>query len=665
VVRFDPSSPAVGPFPTDFLTVADPAQKTGRRINLPLPDCATQPSSCQELGFLNQLDGFGLQPRIRVRFSGPVNPDTLRAGIGFVWLDNLTNDEFGLQPPGHVTPINQVIYDPDTNTAYAKPDEFFDQHRRYALVVTDAVKDLAGDPVKPDPAFQNCVALGSNEYCRALAQVIVDRPNIVSASVFTTMSVTDFLEKARAGLQDTNPGVQPAGSKSVFNIDDIAAVTVRYQKTVDPSRLSDSSIPSFVLAGIGRIAFGSFQSPSFLNDRYIIPATPTATAIAAPLTTSQIYFHAFLPKTAKPAGGYPVVIVGHGFSDDSFGVSSATAATFARAGFASIAINMFGHGYGPGSKVSITDNTGTTTDIPTGGRGVPLSAGGNYGSFDGCVLPGLFGARDCLRQTVVDLMQLVRAIGTGIDLDGDTSVDLDRNLIYYVGHSFGGTYGTILTAVEPNILAAALNSAGGTLTDITRTSQSFHALGILILGGRTPSLLNKGGDFDDGSVLRYRPVRVEDVPGAIAIQEFLDLTEWYGTSGDAVSYAPHLASSTLPGVPIKPVLFQYGGGDTVVPNPAETNLVRAANMREKTRYLRYDLARAAVPQLPASPHSAIAEINSPAELTLAAAIQQQIAGFLASSGSAVPDVNDMVRPLFGKDLFEAPAFLTEDFNFIR
>ena len=360
-----------------------------------------------------------------------------------------------------------------------------------------------------------------------------------------------------------------------------------------------------------------------------------------------------------------MVIVGHGFGDDSFGVSTATAATFARAGFASIAINMFGHGYGPGSKVSITDNTGTTTDIPIGGRGVPLSAGGNYGAFDGCVLPGLFGARDCLRQTVVDLMQLVHAIGTGIDLDGDKTVDLDRTRIYYAGHSFGGTYGTMLTAVEPNIVAAALNSGGGTLTDITRTSQSFHALGILILSGRTPSLLNKMDDFDDGSVLRYRPVRIEDVPGAIAVQEFFDLTEWYGASGDAISYAPHLASSTLPGVPIKSVLFQYSAGDTVVPNPSQTNLVRAANMRENTRFLRYDLARAAVPQLPANPHSAIAGINSPADLTLAAAIQQQIAGFLASGGTAIPDVNDMVRPLFGKDLFEAPSFLTEDFNFIR
>lgn len=113
IVRFDPSNPTVGPYLTDFLTVADLSQKTGRRVNLPLPDC-------QDLALLNQLDGFNLQARIRVRFSAPVNLDTLRAGIAFAWLDNLTTEEYGLQPLGHVTPINQVIYDPATNTAYAK-----------------------------------------------------------------------------------------------------------------------------------------------------------------------------------------------------------------------------------------------------------------------------------------------------------------------------------------------------------------------------------------------------------------------------------------------------------------------------------------------------------------------------------------------------------------
>src|SRR5258708_20973405 len=95
IVNFDPSTPTVGPFPTDFLTVADPNQKTSLRVNLPLPDCTVRPNDCAEANELNQLDGFALQPRISVQFSGPVDPTTLQKGIILVWLDNLTTDEKG------------------------------------------------------------------------------------------------------------------------------------------------------------------------------------------------------------------------------------------------------------------------------------------------------------------------------------------------------------------------------------------------------------------------------------------------------------------------------------------------------------------------------------------------------------------------------------------
>ena len=664
-VRFDPSNPTIGPYPTDFLTVADSFQKTGRRVNLPTPDCTAQPSDCQDIALLNQLDGFNLQPRIRIRFSAPINPDTLRAGITFVWLDNLTTEENGLQPLGHVTPINQVIYDPATNTAYAKPDEFLDQHRRYALIVTDAIKDVTGAAVQADPDFLRCITSPPNIYCQSLAQVAqLTGGKGVAASIFTTQSATAFLETARAALQDTSPSVQPTGMKNIFDLNNVSALTVQYQKSSDPTRLSESNVPFLLLDGVGRLAFGSFQSPNYLNEQFEIPATPTNFVSASRRATNQIYFHAWLPRSPKPIGGYPVVIVGHGFTDDSFGVSSAIAGTLARSGFATVSINIFGHGFGPASKISLTDKTGTTTDILTGGRGQPLSPGGAYGSFDGCILPGIFGARDCLRQSVIDLMQLTRAISLGVDLDGDTIPDLDPTQIYYVGHSFGAIYGTILSALEPSILASALNSGGGSLADITRTSQSLHLLGILMLGGRTPSLLNNGSDFDGGSPLRYEPVRIEDVQGAISIQEFYERAEWYGSAGDALAYAPHLNSSTLPGVPIKPVLFQFGSGDPVVPNPTQTALVRAANMRDTTQFLRYDLARAAIPSLPSSPHSAIANLDSIAGLTLALAIQQQIAGFLLSGGKTILNVNVLVRPLFGKDLFESPQILTEEFNYI-
>ena len=54
--------------------------------------------------------------------------------------------------------------------------------------------------------------------------------------------------------------------------------------------------------------------------------------------------------------------------------------------------------------------------------------------------------RDGLRQTVVDLMQLVREIQVGVDVDGDGTADLDASRIYYFGQSFGGIYGTSSSA---------------------------------------------------------------------------------------------------------------------------------------------------------------------------------------------------------------------------
>src|SRR5215467_10062522 len=80
IVQFDPSKPEVGPFPTDYLTVPDPAQKTGVRINMPLPDCSVQVTECANLAMLNKFDGFDLNPRFRIRFSAPVDTATLSRG---------------------------------------------------------------------------------------------------------------------------------------------------------------------------------------------------------------------------------------------------------------------------------------------------------------------------------------------------------------------------------------------------------------------------------------------------------------------------------------------------------------------------------------------------------------------------------------------------------
>src|SRR5260370_1248688 len=68
---FDLSTPTSGPFPSNWFSVADDTQNTGRRVNMPLPDPTTHASDYQDAQVLNTLDGFNLQPRLSIPFAGP------------------------------------------------------------------------------------------------------------------------------------------------------------------------------------------------------------------------------------------------------------------------------------------------------------------------------------------------------------------------------------------------------------------------------------------------------------------------------------------------------------------------------------------------------------------------------------------------------------------
>ncbi|HWB86480.1 MAG TPA: Ig-like domain-containing protein [Bryobacteraceae bacterium] len=681
-VLFDPSTPETGPFPSDFLTVADLNQYTGLRVNLPVPDCATAYTACQEKGLIDQLDGFSILARARVRFSAAIDTSTLRSGIFYVALDDLTSDEPGLNHVGDRISVNQVVYDPVTNTAYAKPDSVLDQHRRYALVVTDAVKDTAGNAVAADPRYLVC-AQAITPYCAEVASALtvaaplVAPQHIVSASVFTTMSATRWLEGVRPLLDYFPPSPKLTEPRSTFRIQDLSSIVLHEQTGTAPVQFSDLALPisSTLLTGIDRVVIGSYQSPNFLAADQTIPPYPTAPSPAVPPATNKVYFNALLPTAAEPASGYPVVIFGHGFGDSRFGGPTAVAPTLARAGFAVIAINAVGHGYGPLSTVTFVDNSGAATTLTAGGRSRDINGDGTIEANEGCALvtPIAYGTRDCFRQTVVDLMQLVRTIQGGLDLDGDGHADLDPNRIYYAGQSLGAIYGTMLTAVEPAVRAAALNVGGGTTVDIARWSPSYRDLTNETLGLRIPSLLNEGSTYDEDYVLRDQPVKVVTVDGAIAIQNVFETLEWLGMSGDPIAYAPHLKRSPLPGAAARPVLMQFARGDRTVPNPANSALIRAAGLQASTWEYRHDLARAVADDLPVNPHPYLvlfvslngSTIQLPGLSGLAVSLdaQQQIAGFLSADGQNIPDANGLVKLVLGTNVFQVPTTLPEDLGF--
>jgi len=274
----------------------------------------------------------------------------------------------------------------------------------------------------------------------------------------------------------------------------------------------------------------------------------------------------------------------------------------------------------------------------------------------------------------VDLLQLVRVIQQGLDLNGDGLPDLDPNHIYYAGQSLGSLYGTMLTALEPSVRAAALNVGGASTVDIVYWSPAYQGIATQALAQRVPSLLNEGNGYNADYVLLDQPVKVTTVPGAVPIQDVFERFEWLGNQGDPIAFAPHLQISPLPNLPAtRPMLVQFARGDQTVPNPANTELVRAAGLQSSTWLYRHDLARAQAPDLPVDPHPYLVLFVSLGGgtillpgldgLAISLDAQHQIAGFFAADGASIPDPNVLSRAVLGISVFEIPAVLPVDLGF--
>ena len=165
--------------------------------------------------------------------------------------------------------------------------------------------------------------------------------------------------------------------------------------------------------------------------RAAFATTPTNLSISGPTAVVPVSFHVFLPAaSATPPGGFPLIIYGHGLGDSQFGAPTFAAATWAKKGFATLAIEITGHGFGALSTTQIATAGGTFT-VATPGRGIQFSSA-PIGATDGCILPNALATRDCSRQTAVDLFALVRTIKATNGL----GLNLNTSRIYYTGQSF-------------------------------------------------------------------------------------------------------------------------------------------------------------------------------------------------------------------------------------
>jgi hypothetical protein len=678
--RFDLDAAAASPFPADWLTVPDRTQRTGLRVAGPAPRCTLARSACDDLRLLAELDGFDLEPRLTMRFSGAV--DLTSVTPRSVFLIRL------VAGPAEVTGVDRLVWDPNSFTLYARPEALLEPETRYGLVVTRELLDSAGRPVEPSPGFAAFLHSGGGPPAardhrsafgllrRALERRGIRADRVVVASVFTTGSVSAFLEQARDELDRRPPApalmtAPETGGRAWFPRASLARLVLRRQIGLQtgsqagpqtgstsgsspagavargadeaPAGFRDEPLPLDALPrdAVGGVGIGWYWSPWYLTPERRIAESPTLGPHRGAAVEAPVPFVIVTPAGRPPREGWPLAVFGHGYGGEMFSSMFLVAGTLARHGIATAAISVVGHGGGPGGRLMVGLTDGRTLTVRVPGRGVDLDADGRIEPTEGLApRPGgplaALGLRDGLRQQVVDLMALVRAVGRGLDVDGDGAPDTGQGPVSYAGHSLGGIYGTILLAVESRVRVGVLTVAGGPLPEIARLSPVFRPLVREALARRSPPLLNLSGDFREDLPLRGDEPVVAPAPGALAIQEYLARVEWLGRRGDPVAYARHLRRSPLPGLDPARVLVQFALGDRVVPNPTTAALVRAGELGDRTVFLRSDRVARASGVDWRDLHGFLLAVQSPGLVgRVALAAQEQLARFLRDEGEVV------------------------------
>lgn len=266
---------------------------------------------------------------------------------------------------------------------------------------------------------------------------------------------------------------------------------------------------------VGQVTIGTFPARD-LRDGGLWKADWVAQPASAP--EAPLPFVLTVPAGAKPAGGWPVVLGGHGLggrgvpqqgNDTAFCLELAE--LFAKEGLACLGIDAPSHGL----------------------RGNVI----DFFSLTDIVL-----VRDSLRQMAFDQLQLAR-VAEGLDVDGDGSADVGE--LAYFGNSMGSVMGATFVSFAPKVKTVVLNVGGAGLGNILNSTTIRDRVGLLFVAET---------DLAFASTEYYA-----------AFPLFRTLAQLYIDPGDPVTLA-HAPSAG------QALLVQEGLGDRTMPNDATKDL---------------------------------------------------------------------------------------------
>ena len=553
---------SVIPFPNDLL-FAGSADGT---LNIPVDDAA---DLADPQVALNGVDGFSTVAPMTTGFTGEIDEDSLSGNSIKLYEVTLSSNP---QPGGAAVAINdELTYGVDYVGAVSSVDSTgetlailplkpLNPSSAYYVVITNRLKSDDGNNmgvsssyaltkvttpivvggVSQIPTLTDAEAtalepvrqlISTSEATLGAFDSSLDTGDIILSWLFSTQSIGNVLTQVRTDILGgavPTTAIVDSMADSALGATDIwvGTLDVPYYLTEAANANDPTPLSSFWM-GAG----------STNLTRFNVNAVATNAALSIPLMVS-------VPKSAMPAGGYPIVVYQHGITTNR-ATMLAIADAFGAAGIAVAAIDMPMHGvtgnetdgteafYQGGAERTFDLDLVDNTTSAAGPDGITDTSGTHFIN-----LTNLLNTRDNLRQAVSDLFALTYAVD-GLAAGGAT---FDSNRIYFLGHSLGAMVGTAFTALESNIRDAAFVFGGGMLPKILDGSASFSPR---IVAGLAANGVDKGTpDYES----------------------FIGAAQTVVDSADPVNYASTLAAKDQ-GI----LFFEMQGGNTspsdlVVPN---------------------------------------------------------------------------------------------------
>ncbi len=494
------------------------------------------------------LDGFGVHPTVFFRIDGEIDPATLpstpaasmQPGASMFLLDI---------DPSSPTAFSRVPiecrWNASAQTLTARPSrgEPLSGGRKYALALTNGVRDDEGAPLKPSPLYEAVLAADAVPAIAAEAAVYrahinaisavenvgVDRDDIAALAVFTVQDVRAGLEPLVTQAQEFVPSMPVvtraltgAGLDAALGVPEVGVLGVHPGAGVAHENTAwliqgVIAVPNYlsgVAAENGRFGFDS--TGGLITQRVeSVPFTLCLPMLEASDTTQAL----------------PLVLFQHGLGRDRADVLP-LANVLNAAGYAVLAIDAPFHGL---RRASAGDVTHRFVDLEAADGFVDgdSSAGAELymGAIDaGGDRPRLHPAyvRDANRQNVSDWLVLLRALSTDpmawlgqVDTLPPISFVLDR--VGFVGIDVGGQVGTILSSLDVGIGANVLALTGGGLAEWILDSPALSALSDALLRG-----------------VGLDPAEIDYVSDAPLLSPSIALWQTLADGGDALAFAPNL-----------------------------------------------------------------------------------------------------------------------------